>query len=168
MPVCSRCNGQGRDSYEEDNRMVTDACYHCAGSGQVEDEVDLHDRLSKVAYALAHRVETEYRKACDNDPNGDGYDLGAAENMISVEVYFQERVQVSQFEIMNQLESVDSVIQNALLEWHETSKSPATQSTPSPNGTRAPVVDANVVAQFNSNERIFEMNSILGDDDIPF
>lgn len=170
MPVCSRCQGQGKESYDEDNRLVTDVCWHCSGSGQVEPEVDLQDRLLRVAHTLASQAETEYRKACDNDPEGEGYEFCAAENMLSAHDYFQERVSDRKFKLFDQISQLDSSIQNALLEWNE-----APKSIPSPNGASAPVVDASVTAQFNKDiqsdikgERIFEMQSIFGADDIPF
>jgi hypothetical protein len=165
MPKCLRCDGFGYEVHDEDNRRVQDTCYHCAGSGEVEPEVDLHDRLLRVAYSLAYKEEMEYRKAVDNNPEGEGYEFAAAENMLSVEVYFQDRVGSRQYQFMDQLSGLNSAIQNALLEWNEMPVSPAVQPTkpaPSPNGMEAPnaseierlLVQADMLVQLN--------------DDIPF
>lgn len=165
MAKCLRCDGFGYEVHDEDNRRVQDTCYHCAGSGTVEPEVDLHDRLLRVAYSLAYKEEMEYRKAVDNNPEGEGYEFAAAENMLSVEVYFQDRVGARQHQFMDQLNRLDSTIQNALLEWNETparSTGQPTELSPSPNAASAPIVAPLVT------ERMFEMRSILGDDDIPF
>lgn len=185
MAKCSRCAGSGSETYDEDNRMVTDVCYHCSGTGEVEPEVDLHDRLMRVAYALALQAETEYRDACNNDPDGDGYDLGAAENMLSVHDYFRSRVEDRQYKFGDQLRNVDSAIQKILLDWHEKPKCeseiPTVRFPPSPNGSIAIVEQERVLAatrtltspQFFGDDAAWDF---LGkkktkkndDDDIPF
>lgn len=165
MAKCSRCDGFGYEVHDEDNRRVQDTCYHCAGAGEVEPEVDQQDRLLRVARSIAIQFEKEYRTARDNDPEGEGYEFCAAENMMSVHDYFEDRVSDRKFNIIDQLNKLDSDIQKVLLEWHEKLNSPAARpvvSTPSPNAASAPVVAPLVT------ERMFEMRSILGDDDIPF
>lgn len=172
MPKCSRCLGQGKESYEEDNRMVTDNCYHCAGSGEVEPEVDLQDRLLRVAYALAHQAEVEYRKARDNDPEGEGYEFCAAENMLSVNDYFQERVIDRQYKLLVQIQQLDSVIQNALFEWNEQRSSEhPTEPVPSPNGKTGYVVPPSHVVIGAEEIRAYQEVNFLEEiskDDIPF
>lgn len=92
MAVCKRCNGEGYETYEEDGRQVRDACYHCATTGQVEEEMDFQDRLYDALGALAYDQETAYRHACFDDEDGYDYDLCAAENMMSVSDWFKTRV----------------------------------------------------------------------------
>jgi hypothetical protein len=92
MATCRRCNGEGWETYEEDGRQVRDACYHCGTSGQVEEELDFQDRLFDALGALAHDQEREYRQACEADPDGDNYDLCAAENGMSPWDWFKTRV----------------------------------------------------------------------------
>lgn len=92
MPVCRNCNGEGYQEYEEDGREVRDACYHCATTGQVDEDMDFHDRLKAAAETLAYQEESDYRKAVNSDPEGDGYDMGAAENGMSSWDYFRSRV----------------------------------------------------------------------------
>jgi hypothetical protein len=62
---CSECNGSGKKTWEEDGRMVTDACYHCGNTGEVDEETDWHDRLARVAGTIAFLEETDYRKWWD-------------------------------------------------------------------------------------------------------
>jgi hypothetical protein len=168
MPKCLRCSGQGKESYDDGGRLVTDTCYHCAGAGEVEPEVYLQDRLMQVAYSLAYQDEMEYRKACDADPNGDGYDLGAAENMLSVHDYFQGRVSDRQYKLLAQMQQLDSVIQNALLDWNEKRPSERpTEPAPSPNGAK-PTVEDVAAPLFIYIFTEVNMSTIFGDDDIPF
>lgn len=119
MATCSKCQGTGRETYDEDERRVTDACYHCGTTGQVEDEVDWSDRLHMVALTLAEREEREYRKAADEDPQGDGYDLYAAENMMSTWDYFRSRVWDRAYSIGEKLVAMDLPSQQLLVAWNE-------------------------------------------------
>jgi hypothetical protein len=160
MPACLSCDGNGSVYHQESDEVtVSEACYHCAGSGEVESEVDRHDRLMRVAYALAYQAEIKCRNDRNSDPEGEGYDFAAAENMLTVEVYFQDRVLDRQYKFMDQLNRMDYSIQDILLEWNE---KPKVEAVPSPNGA---VAHSEAPAKV---ERIFEMSSILGDDDIPF
>jgi hypothetical protein len=169
MPKCLRCNGKGRESYQEDDRMTTDVCYHCAGSGEVEPEVDLHDRLVRVAHTIAYQEEMLYRKARDNDSEGEGYEFCAAENMLSVRDYFQERVSDRQYKLVAQMSSLDEAIQNALLDWNERRSSERpTEPAPSPNGSVPSNVPANVTETFENIYEPINMDEVFGDDDIPF
>lgn len=119
MAKCSRCQGQGYESYDEDGRMVTDVCYHCGGEGTVDEETDFHDRLQAVAATLAHQKESEYRKACDSDPDGDGYDLCAAENGMRTFDYFRSRVWDRTYEIAQELSERPRAEQELLVAWNE-------------------------------------------------
>lgn len=120
MPVCRRCQGEGQETYDEDGRTLTDVCYHCAGSGQVEEELDFHDRLVAVANSLAYMSERDYRKACDQDPDGDDYCLRAAENGLSESDYFKVRVWDREALYMERIQAMDRATQELLVEWNET------------------------------------------------
>lgn len=171
MPKCLRCDGFGYEVHDEDDRRVQDTCYHCAGSGEVEPEVDLQDRLLIVAGALAHTAESEYRKACDNDPHGDGYELGAAENMISVSDYFQSRVMDRQYKFLAQMQTLDFAIQKILLDWHEKPKSESEVPTvrlPSPNGAVAKVEAVNQDKSYWWKDRCVSSDMGVEGEDIPF
>ncbi len=119
MPICSRCQGEGEESYDEDGRMVTDVCYHCAGSGNVDEDTDFHDALHRVASSLAYRAESEYQRAVNSDPDGDGYDLGAAENGLSTHDYFRCRVWDREPEIIEKLAAMSRQDQEFLIAWNE-------------------------------------------------
>lgn len=84
---CGRCCGKGRQEWEEDDRDVSDVCYRCAGTGRISEE-SAHDLLvQRVAEVLAHNYIEDYRRACNEDPNGDGWALHAAENMMTERDY---------------------------------------------------------------------------------
>ncbi len=83
MPTCTRCFGEGYETYEEDGRMVTDACYHCGTTGKIDEETFYHDQLGEVATAMAVAHVQEYKKFRNEDPDGEGFEFCAAENMMS-------------------------------------------------------------------------------------
>lgn len=173
MSKCCRCQGQGKESYDDDGRMVTETCWHCAGSGEVEPEVALQDHLLRVAHALAIQEETKYRKARDNDPEGEGYEFCAAENMMSVHDYFEERVCARKHEYIVDLEKLASPIQNALFEWYEKRLSERlTKPAPSPNGGKTGYVAApsHVIIGAEEIRAFQEVNFLeeISKDDIPF
>jgi hypothetical protein len=116
---CSRCQGEGSDSYEEDGRLVTDPCYHCSGTGQIDEETDFHDRLHGVAATLAWQLENSYVKYCNDDPMGDGYDLAAAENGLCGYDYFCSRVWDRTEVIAKQLVQMSQEDQELLVAWNE-------------------------------------------------
>lgn len=177
MSKCCRCQGQGKESYDDDGRMVTETCWHCAGSGEVEPKVALQDHLLRVARALAIQEETEYRKARDNDPEGEGYEFCAAEEMMTVHDYFEGRVLNRQYQFGDQIRNLDPAIQKILLDWHEKRSSERPTETPSPNGMESPnegekerlLVQADLLEQFTKD---LQSGAYFGrldcEDDIPF
>jgi hypothetical protein len=173
MSKCCRCQGQGKESYDDDGRMVTETCWHCAGSGEVEPEVALQDHLLRVAHALAIQEETEYRKARDNDPEGEGYEFCAAEEMMTVHDYFEGRVSDRKFKLTAQMQQLNSSIQNALFEWYEKRLSERlTKPAPSPNGSKTGYVAApsHVIIGAEEIRAFQEVNFLeeISKDDIPF
>jgi hypothetical protein len=119
MAKCSRCQGQGEETYDEDDRRVTDVCYHCAGSGQVDDDTDFHDRLESVASSIAYVMESDYRRAVNSDPDGDGYDLGGYENGMMPHDYFRCNVWDRTADIAQELVELPRVDQELLIAWNE-------------------------------------------------
>lgn len=119
MATCSRCYGEGVETYEEDYRQFRDTCYHCCGTGEVDEETDFNDRLSLVANSLAYIQESEYRRACDSDPDGDGYDLCAAENGYRTFDYFRVRVWERAADIGQDLVKMSREDQEFLVAWNE-------------------------------------------------
>ncbi len=122
MAKCSRCQGEGRVWEEEEGHPqggVYDVCYHCGGEGTVDEETDFQDRLHAVAATLAYQKESEYRKACDSDPDGDGYDLCAAENGMRAFDYFRVRVWERTDEIARELAERPREDQELLVAWNE-------------------------------------------------
>lgn len=124
MATCSRCQGEGEESYEEDGRIFTDVCYHCGGEGTVDEETDFHDSLMRVASTLAYQAESDYRRACDSDPDGDGYDLCAAENGMMTFDYFRARVWERTPEFGEKLFAMSRQDQEFLIAWNEMEPEP--------------------------------------------
>jgi len=86
---CKRCGGSGVDCYDDDDRRVEDVCYHCGGSGKVDEETYFHDMLGKVCDYLGFIKAYEFRRAVNSDPEGEGFDFIASENMVSPNEYFE-------------------------------------------------------------------------------
>lgn len=119
MVTCSFCGGKGYCYYDDGEHRGNDACYHCGTTGKVSEDVDFSDRLMQVAYTIAYAKEKAYRKYCDEDPDGDGYALHAAENMLSEHDYFMERVYVSQHFFLKEIESLSFEMKQVLVAWNE-------------------------------------------------
>ena len=83
MTECSRCGGSGFEYYEEDGRMVKDSCYHCGETGQVDEETHFHDQLHYVAEDMAWKSVKRTIRNMNEDPDGEGFDFCAAENMMT-------------------------------------------------------------------------------------
>lgn len=119
MPTCRQCNGSGREVYDEDDRRVEDACYHCGTTGRVDEDTDFHDRLNAVASVLAYQQETERRIAINNDPDGDGYDLGGYENGLMPGDWFRCNVWDRASVIAVALAAMPISDQEFLVAWNE-------------------------------------------------
>lgn len=118
MPECRTCHGERYEEYEEDGRMVRDACYRCGNTGVVSEEEDFRDRLAGVASVFAYADETAWRKACDEEPDGDGYSLRAAEEMLSTWDYFRSRVWGRTEDILQELLELPIPDQELLVAWN--------------------------------------------------
>lgn len=119
MATCRECQGSGRTVYDEDDRRVEDACYHCGTTGSVDEETDFRDRLSAVASTIAYQLESDRRRAINDDPDGDGYDLGGYENGLMPHDYFRCNVWARTYEIAEKLSSLPISDQELLVAWNE-------------------------------------------------
>jgi hypothetical protein len=119
MPTCGRCGGSGRETYEEDGRQVTDACYHCGTTGQIDDDLAWHDRLMVCAGVIALAEESEYRHWRNNDPEGEDYDFCAAENGLRGYEYFQVRTDDRMYQWAPKLAELPQESQEFLVAWCE-------------------------------------------------
>jgi hypothetical protein len=113
---CGQCEN-GWVFYEEDGRMIKDVCYHCGNTGEVSEEIDFMDQLRHLAVSFAEKEEREYRQACNDDPKGDGYELYAAENMLTSEEYFRARVWDRSYANGEKLIQMTRSEQELLLAW---------------------------------------------------
>jgi hypothetical protein len=112
---CSQCVN-GRVSYEEDGRMVEDACYHCGETGIVDEEIAFEDRMNGVAAVLANRYVAAEREAANNDPEGEGWAFRAAENMLSEYDYTKARTYDRMYQFAEELAKLSPALRTALVE----------------------------------------------------
>jgi hypothetical protein len=119
MNICHRCNGTGYQEYEEDNRLVQDGCYHCGTTGEVDAETAYHDQLGSVAHRLAYNYVSELKRARNSDPEGEGWDFCAAENMMSGVDYFYCHIMTYEDQFMKQLLELPKDKQEVLIAWHQ-------------------------------------------------
>lgn len=152
MSQCSRCDGMGKETFWDD-RWETDICYHCGGSGKVDDETAFVDSLSAVARTLAYHTVNQMRVQQDNHPDGEGWDFCASENMMTGSEYFLAIMENYVAEYMDRLLEMDRQRQEVLIAWNAlpVSVKPLTQSIPVEPATHIP-----------------EMESVDQDDVIPF
>jgi hypothetical protein len=88
---CPKCQGVGEVTFEEDGRQVTDACYHCQRTGQIDPEQMWADTVAALAAELAHAVvanrEASWNAAFKRGEVDEPWDFAAAENGISAYDY---------------------------------------------------------------------------------
>ena len=167
MATCPRCNGSGSQTFPEDEVMMTDICYLCASSGEVSDESLRIHKLTRVAYRQAFQAESDYRQACSQDPEGDDYDLCAAERGMSVTDYFRVRVMNRQDKLAESFLQLDRGTQNLLIECDELEdlqSGPRDVYLPSPK--HVPTFK-NVEINYKGWDAD-SLNEVFGDDNIPF
>lgn len=117
MSQCSRCDGMGKETFWDD-RWETDICYHCGGSGKVDDETAFVDSLSQVARTLAYHAVDQMRNCRNSHPDGEGWDFCAAENMMTGSEYFLTIMENYVSEYMDRLLEMDRQRQEVLIAWN--------------------------------------------------
>jgi hypothetical protein len=119
--ICSRCDGLGYEEYydEDTYRDVRDTCYHCGGCGRVDSETAYHDRLSGVAHSLAVNSVSELQKWINSNPDGEGWEFHAAENMMRGYEYFQVRVMDYMSDYLDRLMQMSVSDRELLIAWNE-------------------------------------------------
>lgn len=87
--VCLRCDGEGRQVWDEDGVRCLDQCYACLGLGWVAEDAAHDQALGAACDRLGSLRAAAYRRARDEDPEGEGFALCAAESMLSPWEYEQ-------------------------------------------------------------------------------
>lgn len=122
MNVCVRCDGEGIEFFSDgtfyDARLEQHICYHCNGTGFVDDEANFHDQLFAVAYALASHKVYSMIQEMNNDPESDGFCLMAAENGLSQSDYTQHLIDVKTDEFGAELADKSLEDQQLLIAWN--------------------------------------------------
>ena len=126
MNTCKRCAGSGIESWFEDGRHQQMTCYHCSGGGEVDDETDYQDRLGNVAGTLAYMHVCEMKDRYNSDPEGEGWDFRAAENMMSSRDYFDMHVYDYTCMYAEQLADLPVESQRLLIAWNESPRDTVT------------------------------------------
>lgn len=123
MNVCVRCDGEGIETFYDgtfyDARLEHHICYHCNGSGRVSDEAMFHDELYCVAYALASQYVHSLIQAANNDPEGDGFALIAAENGLSQSDYTCHLIELQTEKFGIELVNKSLADQQLLIAWNK-------------------------------------------------
>lgn len=111
MPRCNKCE-DGFVEYEEDGRLVRDACYHCSNTGFISEETEFLDLLELAAAVIAEDEVRDWRDAQNADPENEGWDFCAAENGMSGWDYFKVHVWERTTQVMNRLMTMPRAEQN--------------------------------------------------------
>lgn len=146
MNNCIRCSGSGYEAFW-DGVWERDICYHCSGSGRVDDETMWYDRLANVAHSLALDKANLDRDHRNNDPEGEDWDFIAAENMLSGYDYFSLVVEDYKAQYMERLLEMDREKQEVLVAWNDI---PVTVKKPMDTGVQVhtPYVSASYGDEF--------------------
>lgn len=120
--ICIRCYGEGVETFYDggfyDSRLEQHTCYHCNGSGYVDDETNFRDQLFSVASSLAQHYVHSMIQEINNDPEGDGFCLMAAENGLSQSDYTQHLIFIKTDEFMAELADKPLEDQQLLIAWN--------------------------------------------------
>ena len=115
MAVCGRCSGDGYELENEGGREVEMPCYHCGTTGKIDDAQVFDDKLGALAEELAYAEVARAQEAADNDPEGDGWGLCAAESGLSSHDYFKTRVWSATDRILRELQKLDVSVLRSLV-----------------------------------------------------
>jgi ribulose bisphosphate carboxylase small subunit len=111
MATCGRCDGTGVEVYDEDDRRIESVCYHCSGSGDIDDSTAFYDSLGSVASLMSQSHVREYIRAVNEDPDGEGFAFMAAEDMMTPWELEQSLVYSYTGEFMERLEELSNEVQ---------------------------------------------------------
>ncbi len=114
---CGQCQGEGvmRSLCEyEEERGITDACYHCA-NGLVDEETYQADQEQAVVERLA-RLSVKFQAELDDSEEGFGF--AAAENGMSLRDYVTECAWAAERHVAEVLASLaPAVLADVLAVW---------------------------------------------------
>lgn len=127
--TCIRCRGNGVETFW-DSEWESHVCYHCSGSGRVDEDMAFHDSLQQVAYTLAYNEVSSLRNARNENPDGEDWDFCAAENMMSGWDYFREEVYNRIPAYLDRLIEMSRESQEVLIAWNNL---PVSQTAPRVN-----------------------------------
>jgi hypothetical protein len=120
--ICVRCDGEGVETFYDggfyNSRLEQHTCYHCNGSGYVDDETTFHDQLYSVAYSLSAHYVYSMIQEMNNDPEGDGFCLMAAENGLSERDYIDHLINMKVDQLGADLVNKSLQDQQLLIAWN--------------------------------------------------
>jgi len=119
MAICSSCYGIGYNEDYEDGRYFQEDCYHCRGTGKVDQHTAYLDKLEEVIYALASRHLNQVISDYNSNPDGEGWSFGAAESMMTDSEYYQYHLNNYIEDFAKRLVEMSQQDQQLLIAWHE-------------------------------------------------
>jgi len=162
---CTRCYGEGYETYDEDGRMVTDACYHCGTTGFIDEDTLFHDKLMDVAKAIAYDEMLDYKRYRDNDCEGEDFAYCAAENMMSSHDYFTCLLWEKQDRICQAIDQLPPEMKEVLVAWDEYNFEQNRNKSHSNSNLLPSVINVDT-AIFSANFTSIDYN--YDEDNIPF
>lgn len=118
MPACTQCS-DGRVCYEEDGRMVIDDCYHCLSTGIIPEETAREDNLESLSMSLASILVRDRQAEAQSDPDGDNWQLRAAENMMTEHEWTLDCIYDQSSKVMKELEKLSPFMQDLIVKMAE-------------------------------------------------
>lgn len=109
--VCTQCSGglvPVQDD-EQDNRGFVEACYHCNGTGKVDEQTAFNDALSEIVFILAERIVQ--KKAREDEEWG----LNAGETGLSIRDFTSIEIQKTAAKIQPAIFSLPQDVKEAML-----------------------------------------------------
>ncbi len=119
MATCSSCYGIGYHEDYEDGRYFQEDCYHCRGTGEVDQHTAYLDKLEQVIYALASRHLNQVISDYNSNPDGEGWSFGAAESMMTDSEYYQYHLNNYIEDFAKRLVEMSQQDQQLLIAWNE-------------------------------------------------
>lgn len=138
MFTCVRCNGGGSSRLEDEyDRPESCVCYHCHGTGKVDDARMECDRREMMVEFVAAQMTYRQEEAAKENETGEDWSFHAAEGHISLREYRHLRYCINQQAVYKILQDADACFVKALVDL----LAPEVKPIAEPVKVVAPVID---------------------------
>jgi hypothetical protein len=138
MFTCVRCNGEGGSRLEDEyGRPEHIVCFHCHGTGKVNDEMMEHDRKDMMVEFVAAQMTYRQEEAAKQNETGEDWSFHAAEAGTSLRAYRDDRYWINRQSVIKLLKEADVLFVNALVDL----LAPAVEPIIEPVKVVAPVIN---------------------------